>query len=47
MMAINLRNVPDDLHRLAKIQAATEGITLRALMIKALREYLKKHKKGG
>ena len=44
---VHIKDFPKDLHWEAKIQAAVEGITLKALMIKALREYLKKHKKGG
>jgi predicted HicB family RNase H-like nuclease len=45
---VMLRNVEDSLHRRAKIQAATEGITLQALITKAIEEYLKKaSRKGG
>jgi predicted HicB family RNase H-like nuclease len=44
---INIKAFPDDLHREAKIQAAVEGISLKALIIKALTEYLKKAKKKG
>jgi predicted HicB family RNase H-like nuclease len=46
MATINLRDVPEDLHRRAKAQAAMEGISLKALIIKLLKDYLKK-KKGG
>ena len=46
-MIINIKAFPDDLHRQAKIQAAVEGISLKALIIKALTEYLKKAKKKG
>ena len=45
MAIMNLRDMPDDLHRRAKVQAAMEGITLKDLVIKALEEYLKKKKK--
>jgi predicted HicB family RNase H-like nuclease len=45
MATINLREVPDDLHRKAKAEAALEGIALKALIIKALDEYLKKKKR--
>ena len=45
MATINLRDVPEDLHRRAKAQAAMEGISLKALVIKLLEGYLKK--KGG
>jgi len=42
---VYIRDFPQDLHREAKIQAAVEGVTLKDLIIKALTEYLKKHKK--
>ena len=45
MADMNLRNVPDDLHRKVKAEAALEGISLKALVIKALEEYLKKKKR--
>lgn len=45
MATINLREVPDDLHRKAKAEAAMEGISLKALIIKALEEYLKNKKR--
>ncbi len=45
---INLREVPEDLYRGLKIRAAVEGITLKALVEKACREYLARRvKKGG
>ncbi len=45
---IMLRNVAEELHRQVKMQAAAEGISLQALVVKAIREYLKKAgKKGG
>ena len=49
MGTINLRDFPDDLHRIAKAEAALEGISLKAFIIKALEEYLelKKGKKKG
>lgn len=34
---IQIRNVPDDLHRQAKARAALEGITLSDLALRALR----------
>jgi predicted RNA-binding protein with RPS1 domain len=46
MSIINIKDFPDDLHRKSKSEAALEGISLKALIIKALEEYLKK-KKGG
>ena len=39
---INLTNVPEDLHRRLKMQAAAEGTTLRELILRVLSEYLKK-----
>ena len=44
MATINLRDIPEDLHRKAKAAAALEGITLKELVIKAIEEYLKKKK---
>lgn len=34
---IQIRNVPDDLHRRAKARAALEGVTLSDLALRALR----------
>jgi predicted HicB family RNase H-like nuclease len=45
MAIMNLRDMPDDLHRRAKAAAAMEGITLKELVIKALEQYLKKKKR--
>jgi plasmid stability protein len=42
MATINLRNMPNDLHRKAKAQAALEGTTLKDLVIRLLTEYLEK-----
>jgi hypothetical protein len=39
---IQMRNFPADLHKRVKIQAAKEETTLKAIIIKALEEYLKK-----
>jgi len=47
MSIINIKDFPDDLHRRAKSEAALEGISLKAIIIKALEEYLRKKKKGG
>lgn len=44
MATVFIRDFPEDLHRTAKSEAALEGITLKALIIKALEEYLKKKK---
>jgi predicted HicB family RNase H-like nuclease len=45
MVAVNLRDFPEELHHKAKIQAAVERLTLKELIIKAITEYLEK--KGG
>ena len=45
MAFLTIKDFPDDLHRTAKSEAALEGISLKALIIKALEEYLKKKKK--
>jgi predicted HicB family RNase H-like nuclease len=42
MAVISLKDFPDDLHRRTKVQAAKEGISIKALVIKVLTEYLKK-----
>jgi predicted HicB family RNase H-like nuclease len=43
-MNLFVKDFPDDLHREAKIYAATNAISLKELVIRALREYLKKHR---
>ena len=45
MTIINIKEFPDELHRKAKAAAALEGISLKALFIKAVEEYLKKKKR--
>lgn len=37
-MMIQIRNVPDDLHRRAKARAALDGVTLSDLALRALRK---------
>jgi len=37
---------PEELHRQVKIQAAVEGIPLKELVKKSLREYLERQQKG-
>jgi predicted HicB family RNase H-like nuclease len=45
---IMLRNVEDGLHRRVKMQAAAEGVSLQALVLRAISEYLRKaERKGG
>jgi predicted HicB family RNase H-like nuclease len=46
MAILNIKDFPDDLHRKAKSEAALMGISLKAFIIKALEEYLKKKKRG-
>ena len=41
MAILNIKDFPAELHRKAKSEAALEGISLKALLIKALEEYLK------
>ena len=47
MATIYLRNVPEDLHRQAKSRAALEGMSLQALVLRLIGEYLKTAKKRG
>ena len=47
MKNVIIKGFPEDLHREAKIQAAVLGISLKELFIRALKDYLKKQKKGG
>ena len=46
-MNLHIKDFPDDLHRQAKIQAAILGISLKALIIQSVKDFQKKHKKGG
>ena len=47
MTTIFMRDFPKDLHHDAKVQAAIEGISLKELIEKSLKEYLKTAKKKG
>ena len=53
MATMFIKNFPDELHRLAKAEAALQGVTLREIVAEALRAYLIKQgdkrakKKGG
>ena len=51
MAAINLRDMPEELHRALKVRAAQRGIKLYALVLEYLEEGLKRDKdmpkKGG
>lgn len=42
MKTMNIRNIPDDLHRALKVQAAKEGVPMEDVIRRALAEYLKK-----
>ena len=42
MAILNIKDFPEDLHRKAKAEAALMGISMKELIIRALREYLKK-----
>ncbi|MFH2061059.1 MAG: toxin-antitoxin system HicB family antitoxin [Pseudomonadota bacterium] len=46
MTTINIKDFPDDLHRKAKSEAALEGISMKAFIIKALEEYLERKERG-
>jgi plasmid stability protein len=46
MSIINVRNMPDDLHREAKAAAATEGKTLQDWFIEAVKEKLERNKES-
>jgi hypothetical protein len=41
-MVLNIKGFPDDLHRVLKSQAALEGLTVKALLIRLSQEYLDK-----
>jgi len=37
-----LLDIPADLHKRAKVRAAVDGTTLKEIILRALKEYLKK-----
>jgi predicted HicB family RNase H-like nuclease len=41
-MVLNVKGFPRELHRQAKIRAATDGVSLKEVIIRALTEYLEK-----
>lgn len=46
--AVLIRHFPEDLHKRARLQAVTEGTSLKDLILKAVAEYLKRaERKGG
>jgi hypothetical protein len=42
-----IRNFPPDLHRICKMVAGWQGITMTELIFKALEQYLKKYQEVG
>lgn len=42
MSAINIKNIPDEIHREAKAAAARAGISMQAWIIEAIREKLER-----
>ena len=44
---VQMRNFPEDLHRRAKVFAAQNDTTVKAVVIKALTEYLDRHEGKG
>ena len=46
-MVLNVKNFSDQIHYEAKVRAAIEGISLKELIEKSLRDYLKTVKKKG
>lgn len=44
-MNVLIKDFPDDVHRKMKIQAAVEGISIKELVIRAVKDYLRKKKK--
>jgi predicted HicB family RNase H-like nuclease len=44
-MNVLIKDFPNDLHREMKIQASVERISMKELVIRAVRDYLKKKKK--
>ena len=41
-----IRDFPDELHKAAKIRAAEEEISIQELILRAIREYRSKKRKG-
>ena len=46
MKTVIIKGFPEDLHREMKNQAALEGITIKDLVIRAIRDCLKKRNKN-
>lgn len=44
-MNLHIKDFPEDLYREIKIQAAVEGVSIKELVILAVKDYLKKQKK--
>jgi len=46
MTVINIKDFPTELHRQAKAKAALMGISMKELIIRAIREYISKDERG-
>ena len=46
MATLNIRDFDDELHRQLKVQAAQEGTSIKGLLTKIVRDYLKGIKEG-
>jgi len=42
MATLNIKDFPDELHRQAKAEAALMGISMKELIIRAIKKYIKK-----
>lgn len=47
MGVMNLRTIPNDLHRALKIEAAQRGMTLRDLVVEVLADYMQRQTGAG
>lgn len=47
MRTLNLRNIPDDLHKAVELLSVERNTTIERLVILALQEYLKRNKETG
>lgn len=46
MGTLNLRPIPDELHRALKVEAAIRGTSVKALVIQIAQEWLRREAKG-
>jgi len=42
MVIIQIKDVPDDLHRALKMACASEGVTIRAKVLELIKEYVER-----